>query len=603
MTAKEIFTAVLMELNKNNAPSIDLETFNYFFNKAINQFVNKQYNLGVDTDQQRTDNIRVLKTSAILKPFRTPKELSTALLSDAMILQKLGDENLSKGDAEVINLDSVYGATYEFNLPADYLHLLNCICIFRVLKRTNCPYNIGDVVTKGATKITADAWPLIIDNLYMRPSYKRPYYYINNINTSQNNPTNPVNESPEYVNETIPFGGTDYAFTRDKLEYSFPEVIYSNGKITPVTKGSLTISLDTALKAGLVIYNNNQETSVVSNKLSNKIKHIEINSNNKLFTGTYIDSAESVVSTCPGNTSVINDNISTQDLNEQCITYTTELPINLVFTNETISSLQIPNKTLELSGQYNNVLYDDATKFTIVTETNSTLEDCKLKVVEGSYLDKVLKYNINGGQVSINNKQEYNQFISDANKLESLFPGKFIITRPVQSIKPVETPDTQIQQEPTEGTPSYKRDSKGDIVSINIENGAAKVDNPNFPRYMNVNGVKESSVVKYAGHRYGNTSNTRLEIRYGKDTSVFKLIGIQIDYIKAPQYIRLTQEQVDLTEDTSQIMEFPDYICQEIINGLTENIMENASDPRLQSHIPISQSIANPAQQQDTTKK
>jgi len=35
---------------------------------------------------------------------------------------------------------------------------------------------------------------------------------------------------------------------------------------------------------------------------------------------------------------------------------------------------------------------------------------------------------------------------------------------------------------------------------------------------------------------------------------------------------------MDLTEDTSQIMEFPDYICQEIINELTNVIMENASD-------------------------
>jgi len=44
------------------------------------------------------------------------------------------------------------------------------------------------------------------------------------------------------------------------------------------------------------------------------------------------------------------------------------------------------------------------------------------------------------------------------------------------------------------------------------------------------------------------------------------------------------------------MMEFPDYVCQEIINELTHLIMENSSDPRLQSHVPISMSIANPAQ-------
>ena len=89
-----------------------------------------------------------------------------------------------------------------------------------------------------------------------------------------------------------------------------------------------------------------------------------------------------------------------------------------------------------------------------------------------------------------------------------------------------------------------------------------------------------------------------MEIRYGHDDSVFELVGVFIDYIKAPQTIRLTQEQVNLTEDTSQIMEFPDYVCQEIINELVHLVMENTADPRLQTHIPVTQSIANPAQQQ-----
>lgn len=108
----------------------------------------------------------------------------------------------------------------------------------------------------------------------------------------------------------------------------------------------------------------------------------------------------------------------------------------------------------------------------------------------------------------------------------------------------------------------------------------------------------DSTVVKTAGHRYGNSSNVRLEIRYGQDSSVFQLIGVMIDYIKAPQFIRLTQEQLDLTEDTSQILEFPDYICQEIINELVKLIMENASDPRVQTQPAVSMSIAAPAQAQ-----
>lgn len=93
-----------------------------------------------------------------------------------------------------------------------------------------------------------------------------------------------------------------------------------------------------------------------------------------------------------------------------------------------------------------------------------------------------------------------------------------------------------------------------------------------------------------------------MEIRCGKDDSVFKLDSVQIDYIKTPQYIRLTQEQLDLVEDTSQVLEFPDYVCQEIINELTMILMENAGDQRLQTHTVVSQSIANPAQAQAQTK-
>lgn len=124
---------------------------------------------------------------------------------------------------------------------------------------------------------------------------------------------------------------------------------------------------------------------------------------------------------------------------------------------------------------------------------------------------------------------------------------------------------------------------------------------------INIDGERsdDSTVVKTAGHRYGNPSNVRLEVRYGQDDSVFKLVGIIIDYIKAPQFIRLTQEQLDRTEDTSQILEFPDYICQEIINELVKIILENASDPRMQTQPAVSMSIAAPAQAQtsQTSKK
>ena len=125
----------------------------------------------------------------------------------------------------------------------------------------------------------------------------------------------------------------------------------------------------------------------------------------------------------------------------------------------------------------------------------------------------------------------------------------------------------------------------------------------NFPRSIVIGDstsgfMAVDSVERPAAQRFGNASQVRLEIRYGKDDSLFELASVYVDYIKTPQFIRLTQEQLDLTEDTSQIMEFPDYVCQEIINELVHIVMENASDPRLQSHPAVSQSIANPAQGQ-----
>ena len=45
---------------------------------------------------------------------------------------------------------------------------------------------------------------------------------------------------------------------------------------------------------------------------------------------------------------------------------------------------------------------------------------------------------------------------------------------------------------------------------------------------------------------------------------------------------------MDLTSDTSQILEFPDYVCQEIINELVHLVMENTSDSRLQTHNAVS---------------
>lgn len=59
-------------------------------------------------------------------------------------------------------------------------------------------------------------------------------------------------------------------------------------------------------------------------------------------------------------------------------------------------------------------------------------------------------------------------------------------------------------------------------------------------------------------------------------------------------YVSMTQDQVLDAIDNTQVLEFPDYICYEIINICVRLLLENASDPRLQTNIPINQTIAVP---------
>lgn len=358
MTARQVFEYALIELNKVQAPSLILEDYNYFSNKAINQYINKMYNL-YDINQQKSDDLRVLKSSAVLSPKVLPNSYGANAL-------------LSK--------------TYEIDLPDDYLHILNCVVEYNVKSAFKC-YDAGDKVHFGAKRLTADMFSQIINNYYMRPSYKNPYFYINNVNVDNVFPTSDNQESIQ----------NEYFFIL-------------------VNSVSLTDTITVTKKDGEVV------------KLT-------------------------------GVTHYIN-------------------PSNLA-------------SSLASNG---------------IASTATT-----------------------------------NEF--------------------------------------GDGVQIYR----SDVSNISVTGSGLNL--MSFP------------TDKVAQSRYGNQNKVRLEIRYGKDNSLFELSQIYVDYLKSPQYIRLTQSQVDEVEDNSQILEFPDYVCQEIVKELVALLMENASDPRLQSNIPINQSIANPAQE------
>lgn len=89
-------------------------------------------------------------------------------------------------------------------------------------------------------------------------------------------------------------------------------------------------------------------------------------------------------------------------------------------------------------------------------------------------------------------------------------------------------------------------------------------------------------------------NNVLLQLRVGS-TDVFEVVNVFVDYLKTPQYIILTQKQFDKDIDTSQVLEFPEYVCQEILHTLVKLLLENYSDPRLQTNAAINNTIAPPA--------
>lgn len=146
MTIRQCFEACLVELDKVQAPSLLLEDFNYLFNKAIQKYYNKRYSL-FESNQQLTDDLRVLVRTVKLTPRGgTPPA-------------------------------TVFGDSVSFALPEDYVHLLNCVCEFTP-KCGDCQATENMYI--GANKVSSNEWSRIINNYYMRPSMRQPYYYIQN---------------------------------------------------------------------------------------------------------------------------------------------------------------------------------------------------------------------------------------------------------------------------------------------------------------------------------------------------------------------------------------------------------------------------------------
>lgn len=147
MTVRDLYDAALIEINKLEAPSMLLEDYNYFINKAIQQYINKAYNR-YEINQQATDDLGVLKTYSTIN-----------VITD--------ESPRFPGESK----------TYYCKLPNDYWHALNCVVTFKNNDDKKCASK-NEFVSTVARKLTSDIYPTVISNAYFKPSPKCPYYSI-----------------------------------------------------------------------------------------------------------------------------------------------------------------------------------------------------------------------------------------------------------------------------------------------------------------------------------------------------------------------------------------------------------------------------------------
>lgn len=83
-----------------------------------------------------------------------------------------------------------------------------------------------------------------------------------------------------------------------------------------------------------------------------------------------------------------------------------------------------------------------------------------------------------------------------------------------------------------------------------------------------------------------------LHIHVGDDTKDdFTVMSVTVEYLRNPQELLLPVGNLEMTNDYTMTLEFPDYVCLEIVNTTVALILEQGSDPRLGTNPQVNQSI------------
>lgn len=191
MTARKLYEAGLIELNKVHAPSLLLVDYNYFINKAIQQYANLVYTR-LEVNQQSADDIRALKKHAELE----------------------------------LNTTDGYMPHYIATLPDDYMHVANCIVKYTAGENVKCK-SPGDTMAYPARRMSPDLLANITNNAYLKPDYKRPYYCIFDDSVEKDSEKRPKQleiYNGKGIDNYTPSVYIDYIKTPEKVNLTFDDI-------------------------------------------------------------------------------------------------------------------------------------------------------------------------------------------------------------------------------------------------------------------------------------------------------------------------------------------------------------------------------------------
>lgn len=149
-TARQAYIDILTELVKEEAPTLYLEDYLYYFNKAISEYMKIRYEL-FETNQQLADDMRAWK-----KPF----EAHTLSIPISSIYKTVVVDGVTKKEDE-------------------YRHLLSCIIDTKISRPiTRCDQRANTTVSRKVTRMSSEIKAGLLDNAYLKPEFYRPYFEI-----------------------------------------------------------------------------------------------------------------------------------------------------------------------------------------------------------------------------------------------------------------------------------------------------------------------------------------------------------------------------------------------------------------------------------------